>query len=140
MKVEKLNELKQIPDGIAFDGYVWLSDKKKPEVLRGEPFNFSDIEQNPFVVEALLYNAENEVSYHIRHAGRYHIHKYDLKNLSEGIKAEDVAYLPHRLDGVTKCKFKQIWIPEEDSYCEGMEVLTMKALVFVGFENKKNDK
>ncbi|GAB4255892.1 MAG: hypothetical protein Kow0027_22800 [Saprospiraceae bacterium] len=134
MKVEKLNELREIPTAHLFDGYVWLSDAKKPEVLIGKYFDFSSIGKNPFVIEALLYDAANEVSYHVRHSGRYHIHKYDLKHLPDEVETEEVSYLPHRLDGVKKCKFKQIWMPEKDPYCEDMPVLTMKALVFVGFE------
>ncbi|HHS94975.1 MAG TPA: TIGR04423 family type III CRISPR-associated protein [Phaeodactylibacter sp.] len=139
MKIEKLNELKDIPAGVAFDGYVWMSDKKKPEVLKGEPFYFFDIEQNPFVIEALLYDAGNGVSYHVKHTGEYHIYKYDFKNLENAAEMDTVSYLPHCLEGVAKCKFKRLWVPEEDPYCEGMEVLTMKALIFCGFEYNKND-
>jgi CRISPR type III-associated protein (TIGR04423 family) len=48
------------------------------------------------------------------------------------------SYLPHRLEGVKKVHFKQVWLPVTDDNGEGMEVLTLKAIVFCGF-NKNND-
>jgi CRISPR type III-associated protein (TIGR04423 family) len=74
------------------------------------------------------------VAVHISHTHRYLIHIYDLKTL-ENIDNKEISYLAHKIDGVKKLKFRQIWQSEEDSLCEGMDVLEMKAQVFIGFEN-----
>ncbi len=126
----KLNSLTEIPD-YDYEGYVWLSDKDKPIVLKNEQFDFNTIKQNPFIIEGLLWAKKEGVSIHIRHTGRYLIHKYDMNasDLSKDIKQ----YLPHKIEGIKKLKFKQVWEPEEDPLCENMEVLKMKALVFIGF-------
>ena len=127
MKISELNNRK-------FEGYIWLSNKDNPIRLNNETFDFGNYEEgnNPFVVEALLKSGNKSV--HIRHTGRYHIHEFDLDKMPEGAVLEDVEYLPHRLDGVKKVNFKQLWVPEPDENCEGMPVLRMKALIFSGLE------
>jgi CRISPR type III-associated protein (TIGR04423 family) len=131
MKINELNNIK-------FEGYVWLSNSEKPIILPKENVDFSKYEEgkNPFIVEALLYSREQNKSVIIRHTGKYHIYEYDLNNLPDGAVLEDVEYLPHRLDGVKKVCFKQLWLPEEDENCEKMKVLKMKALIFTGFDCK----
>jgi CRISPR type III-associated protein (TIGR04423 family) len=111
-----------------------MSDAKEPKVLNNEEFNFSTIGVNPFIIEALLYCEEEDVSLTIRHTSKYHINEINLNNLPEGVELEDIDYLPHRLQGVDKVCFKQLWIPENDENCEGWSVLKMKALVFTGFK------
>ena len=129
----KINEL----DNITFEGYVWLSDQEKPEILKGKTFMFSDYEEgkNPFIVEALLFDKTNNVSYTVRHTGRYMVGKFNLNDYTDE-NLVDIEYLPHRLDGVEKVCFKQLWLPESDENCEGMPVMKMKALIFVGFDCK----
>jgi len=131
----KINEIKSRK----YEGYVWLSNADKPIVLPKEEFDFSTIKENdnPFIVEALLYCKEENVSVTIRHTGKYHINEFDLNNLQEGAVLEKVQYLPHRLDNIEKVNFKQLWLPEKDENCLNMEVLKMKALIFTGFELKK---
>lgn len=126
----KLNSLTEIPD-YDYEGYVWMSDAKEPKVLKNKKFTFNEDQQNPFIVEGLLWAKKEGVSIHIRHTGRYLIHKYEVNasDLSKDIKQ----YLPHKIEGIKKLKFKQVWEPEEDPLCENMEVLKMKALVFIGF-------
>ncbi len=134
MKINDINKL----NNVNFEGYVWLSNSEKPKVLKDTTFDFSKNEEgkNPFIIEALLFNKEKNKSYTIRHTGKYHINEFDLsKYTSENLV--DVEYLPHRLDGVKKVCFKQLWLPEEDKNCLDMEVLKMKALIFTGFELKK---
>jgi len=132
MKKITITEIPQ--DGL--EGYYWLSNAEKPEVLereRGDKFE-PPTKNNPFIAEALLYDREKNISYHILHAGEYSVFRYDLDNLPPGAKLCEVEYLPHRLGEVKKVCFKQLWVPEADSLCEGMEVLNMKALIFTGFK------
>jgi CRISPR type III-associated protein (TIGR04423 family) len=122
-----------------YEGYIWLSDAETPKVLHDEEYSFSKHGEldNPFIVEALLYAKDENVSITIKHTGKYHIHEFDLKNLIEGAEIHNVGYLPHRLSGVSKVNFRQIWLPEADENCHNWPVLKMKALVFTGFEYKK---
>ena len=129
-----MNNLKQIPQG-NYEGYIWMSDQKNPEILNGETFDFSRITTNPFIIEALLFDKENNKSIHIRHTGKYYIHTIDLNNLPQDSELVETEYLPHRLENVKKVCFKELWVPEDDPLCEGWPVLTMKALIFVGFDN-----
>lgn len=117
-----------------FEGYIWRSDSKEPKVLRTEKYDFSKVELNPFIVEGLLYSESSKTSIHIQHTGDYQIFEYDLKNLSQIGQLEEVSFLPHRLSGLEKVNFKQLWVSEPDENCEGMEVLKMKALIFCGFK------
>ena len=137
--MNNLNEIKRRN----YQGYVWMSDKENPELIKGE-FDFSEYTSiNPFVIEALLWCQAEEISIHIRHTGRYVINEFDLKekNLPKGAVLEAKNYIPHRLKGINNVNFKQLWLPEPDSLCEGtserMEVLTLKAIIFTGFNNPK---
>lgn len=158
--MNKIDNIKDIPKR-KYEGYIWLSDQEKPKVLQGETIDFSKpisigekeykfIEENhnPFIVEALLYAKNENISVSVKHTGKYQIHEIDLNNLPENAVLEEYAdneekqkleYLPHRLNGIKKLNFKQLWVPEEDENCEseenpkGMEVLKMKALIFTGF-------
>ena len=129
MKINDINAQK-------YEGYAWLSDKGKPEILRNIAFDFSKYEdgKNPFIIEALLFDKANNKSIHITHTGKYHIKEFDLNDLPEGSELVDVKYLPHRLNGVKKVCFKQLWVPEKDEHCEDLPVLKMKALIFTGFD------
>ena len=119
-----------------YDGYVWLSDQKEPETLIQKEFSFEDTKANPFIIEALLWNAEEEISIMVRHTGKYHIQEFKLNELPTGHELVEKVYLPHRLgDQVKHVYFQQLWIPEPDAFCAGMKVMTMKALIFTGFHS-----
>lgn len=133
--IKTYNNLSEIPE-LDYEGYVWLSDDTEPRNTKD--FNFRNVLSNPFIQEALLFNKEKEVSIMIRHAGEYHISEFDLSTLKSNgaVLGEGKKYFPHRLDiGDKKVGVKQLWIPEEDENCEGMEVLTLKAHIFTGFKN-----
>ena len=133
--MNKLSEIKTRK----YSGYIWMSDAKEPKMLSNERFDFSTVGINPFIVEALLFSEEDNISLNIKHTGKYQINEVDLNNLPEGSELKDVEYLPHRLKEVKKVCFKQLWIPEEDTNCNDLLVLKMKLLVFVGFDcNPKN--
>lgn len=118
---------------IKYEGYVWLSNEKYPIVLDKQEYDFTQVKENPFIIEALLWNAEEEISIMVRHTGKYHIQEFKLDELPAGHELVEKVYLPHRLDNVKHVCFKQLWIPEPDALCEGMPVMTMKALIFTGF-------
>jgi len=134
MKTTKHTKLTDIPN-LNYEGYIWKSDQSNPEVYNNETIEFNKIELNPFIIEGLLYCKANNISVHIQHTGEYLIHVYDLNSVSENEKVEK-RYLPHRLDGIEKVKFTQVWSPKKDELCEGMEVLKLKATIFCGFEKK----
>jgi len=136
MSVKQYQQITEIPK-MSFEGYIWMSDREQPEVLHNKTFDFSTITLNPFIIEALLYNATDNISIHIQHTGQYQIYEYNLKQFPhEQLVPKE--YLPHRLgENVKKVIFKQLWIPETDDNCEGMEVLTLKAVVFCGFIKKE---
>jgi CRISPR type III-associated protein (TIGR04423 family) len=132
--VKKLNSLYEIPS-FNFDGYIWKSDSENPITLLDEKFDFSTIQLNPFIVEGLLYNQDENKSYHITHDGEYHIVEYDLKELSKKGEIIEKKYNPHRLvDSIKKVKFYQIWKDEKDPNCNDLPVLTLKATVFCGLK------
>lgn len=133
--ITKHESLKNIPN-LTYEGYVWMSDKEYPIVLNSETYDFSKIKNNPFIIEALLFNKNENKSIHIQHTGEYQIFEYDLNGFEESNLVEK-EYLPHRLKDVNKVKFRQIWLPEEDENCAGFEVLKLKAIVFCGFKNKE---
>jgi len=133
--MNKLSEIKTRK----YSGYIWMSAAKEPKMLNDAKFDFSTVGINPFIMEALLYSDEDNISLNIKHTGKYQINEIDLNNLPEGFELQDVKYLPLRLKGVKKVCFKQLWVPEEDENCNDLPVLKMKALVFVGFDcNPKN--
>jgi CRISPR type III-associated protein (TIGR04423 family) len=134
--IKQYKTLNEIPN-LSFEGYIWMSDQEQPKILNKEIYDFKSIAANPFIIEALLYNEKENRSIHIQHSGEYQIYEYDLNHYStEQLTAK--SYLPHRLEGVKKVHFKQVWLPVTDDNGEGMEVLTLKAIVFCGF-NKNND-
>ncbi len=137
--ITKYTNLNDIPQA-KYEGYVWMSDEKKPDVLPKDDFDFTSVPTNPFVIEALLYDRANNKSIIVRHTGKYHIVEYDLSKLPDDAELVDVSYLPHRLGNVKQLGFKQLWIPETDKNCEGWPVLTMKAIIFVGFINEEKNK
>jgi CRISPR type III-associated protein (TIGR04423 family) len=133
--IKQYKTLNEIPT-LSFEGYIWMSDQEQPKILNNEIYDFKSIAANPFIIEALLYNEKENRSIHIQHTGEYQIYEYDLNQYSsEQLSQKD--YLPHRLEGVRKVNFKQIWLPESDDNSEGMEVLTLKAIVFCGFNKEK---
>lgn len=133
-------ELAEIPQR-KYQGYIWKSDQEYPEVLQ-EPklFEFKDNDLNPFIQEALLYCREENASVMVRHTGAYQITEFDLNKIPNEAELKEKKYYPHRLNiGSKKVCISQLWFPEKDENCDGMEVLTIKAHVFTGFSNESID-
>lgn len=134
--MQSIEKLKDIPKK-KYQGYVWYSDKSTPMQLYGDiEYAFTEDKLNPFVVEAMLFCKEENISIMVRHTGKYYITQYDLKNLPEGASLVPKKYLPHRLKDISNICFQQLWVPELDCNCEDMEVLTLKAVIFNGFDNQ----
>lgn len=133
--IKTYNDLSQIPE-LDYEGYIWYSDTAKP--ILAKAFDFKSVGINPFIQEALLFCKEKDISVMVRHTGKYHISEFDLNALiSNGAElGEEKKYYPHRLDiGDKKVCIRQLWIPEKDENCGGMEVLTLRAHIFTGFKN-----
>ena len=141
LMLSKYDALIDLPP-LKYEGYLWLSNKRTPEVFHGETIDFAQWEAiNPFIIEGLLYNRAKQFSVLIRHTGTYTIRGYDLTKIPQKGILEPVEFLPHRLNKtkgkppIEKVEFQQLWLPEKDANCENMEVLSMRALVFTGFKN-----
>lgn len=125
-----------------YEGYLWQSDQSKPRIIgEGEPLSLTLIDgENPFVVEGLLWNREENISTQIRYVdGKYFIATYEVKQeeqeeLADSATMTPVTYLPHRLPGVKALKFLRQWEEVKDELCENMPTLQLKANIFVGFE------
>ena len=117
-----------------YQGYLWYSDKKNPQVLNNEVFEFEIADNtNPFVIEGQLYDGQKSIS--IKYVdGKYIVKTYDLHNLDGEIQEQ--MFYSHRM-GDRKLYFKQYWRPMNDEQCEGMQVLQPAELVFVGFNDKE---
>jgi CRISPR type III-associated protein (TIGR04423 family) len=132
--IKLYTNLKDIPSA-KYDGYVWMSNEDKPIVLQKEDFNHRESVINPFIVEALLFDEEKQHSIHITHDGSYKITGFDLNTFKKPtFEVVEKSYLPHRLEGLKKVCFKQIWMEEEDKEFPNFPVLTLQATVFCGFK------
>ena len=129
--IRRIESLNEIPQSI-YTGYYWMSDQEKPKKINGN-FDAPTI-LNPFIIEAMLWNETNQTSIMITHTGKYQIHEYDLAVLKDEGVLESKEYMPHRLDGIKKVKFKQFWKAEIDPLCSDFPVLVLKAQIFAGFE------
>lgn len=118
-----------------YQGYLWYSDKKEPQVLNNEVFELEIADSsNPFVIEGQLFDGQKSIS--IKYVdGKYIVNTYDLDAL-DGVMQEQKFY-SHRVDG-KQLKFRQIWKEQPDELCEGMQVLQPAELFFVGFNNEED--
>lgn len=133
-----LDKLTDIPAKV-YEGYVWYSNETYPKPIDNEMFHFDELPINPFVVEAMLYCKADNTSIIVKHTGRYVITHFNLSKLPDGAVIKEKFYLPHRMgEGINKVCFQQIWLPEPDDLCNGMPVLTLKAIAFVGFNKNTN--
>lgn len=131
-----------------YEGYLWLSDEDTPILIptKREGYNLEkdglDLpsDQNPFVIEGLLFDASNSKSIKIKYIdGGYLVKEYSLEPQTPS-DVQDVTYQSHRMGG-RKLKFLQYWEENNDESCDdpqderGMKTLRPGKLVFVGFDN-----
>lgn len=121
-----------------YDGYLWYSDQKTPEVFEQKAWDESMLDENvnPFVIEGQLYDKDNLVSYSIKYVdGEYIIKKYQLKSTDfNNVDIDILDFKAHRMGEGRVLQFLQYYREEEDSLCAGMKVLQPKEKVFVGFK------
>lgn len=136
-----------------YEGYIWYSDSKRPEVFDGTRemgFDLDDADRC-FVIEGYLWNGKDKESVAIRYVdGHYYIETVQVTDrelqgigddlLTVGSSADQQVattvcnYVAHRIEGVKGLRFLRYWQGEPDDMCEGMEVLRPSQLVFIGFE------
>lgn len=121
-----------------FQGYIWMSDKSSPRVVSAlsEELKLDD-SSNPFIVEAQLFDTQNQISYSVKYVDGKHLCK-DYPLAAMGDEYTDKEFISNRIDGVSKLKFRQYWREEKDELCENMKVLLPSEFVFVGFKTKED--
>ena len=133
---EVLSCLEQIPIQGKYEGYIWFSDKKKPDIYRKETLKKWDNKSNPFIVEGHLYETLSDISFSIKFVdGLYIIRKYNIKVIKSEYNdfVEDKTFLSNRMNN-TWLKFKQLWEKTPDDLCLGMDVYYPSIFAFVGFK------
>lgn len=132
--MNKYIKIKDIPQDINYEGYLWMSDSDTPQMvnLGGILKEMSD-ENNPFIVEGQLYAKNEGLSFSIRYVdGKHVVVSYDL-NAGDDCYDEK-SFVANRLSNVSRILFRQYWKAQQDELCEGMAVLVPAGFVFVGFE------
>lgn len=120
-----------------YTGYLWYSNKTKPQVLNNEEFGLEkEDSENPFIIEGQLCDDKKSISIKFVD-GKYIVNTYILSNYEED---EIEEYEPNRMEDVEKLLFKRAWKAENDDLCCGMEVLQPAELVFVGLKMKEDKK
>ncbi len=112
------------------EGYIWLSNSQKPEIIGSNYIKTYSSIENPFVVEG-EYVDNNGFSHSIRYVdGEYYDFVSDVNNIPDEDKFISET---NRLN----CKMivAQIWLPEPDTLCEGKDVLKFKGWAFLGFKH-----
>lgn len=125
MKIEKAT----------YEGYLWYSNESQPKILHGEEFEKEIANnENPFIIEGQLYDADRMHSISIKYVdGAYICNEYDVESTDfNKANVEKKIFHSNRMEGV-KLQFLQYWDEAEDDLCEGMKVLRPTKSVFVGF-------
>jgi len=147
-RFELIKNLSDIPK-IKYTGYIWKSDNPAPEIKINPKDIFSDIGENPFIIEGYLYSESESQSISIKQIdGQYFISKIDLagidlKNLPDDIFAQH-CYLSDpaifKLNNDFKyIKFVEYWESKPDDLCAGMQVLQPARIAFIGFSKEECD-
>lgn len=136
-----------------YEGYIWYSDQKAPEVYNGEEVVDEivlDEQSNPFIIEGNLWDEEQGMSIMIRYVdGEYLVRPIHVsKEERQGISSEEVnqkvattikEYQPlpcMKAKNVDVLRFLQYWEQKDDEFCADMPVLQPSKLVFIGFDKK----
>lgn len=116
-----------------YDGYIWMSEKKTPDVLVNQTLDRCCFEKgNPFVIEGQLYDSVNRKSLSIKYVdGKYYILSFDVEDKDFNSNYEKT-YVSNRMGG-RMLRFVQHWKDEADEFCEDMESYRPSELVFIGF-------
>lgn len=127
-------QIKDINQDDCYEGYLWVSDRQRPEYFDGrkklsEQINLDQFASNPFIVEGFLYKEGTSISI------KFVDGEYLIKKFTDVIiDVEKVqTYIPNRM-GSNKLKFMQNWTVAPDDNCAGFDVLQPSDLIFVGFD------
>ena len=129
-------EIAEIPSHSNYEGYLWWSDKRNPDLyLQDRILHLPAEENNPFIIEGVLVDKNQGLSYLIRFIdGKYRVFRYDPREL-EKYEYEEKRWLAG-FERMEHLCFRQYWIPERDNENAGFEVLNPGMLVFMGFNFK----
>lgn len=134
----------QLPEA-HYEGFVRMSDAVAPHIynhqLCAPTFEAADV---PFVLEAELYNTDENISYSIRYReGQLCVVEHKVQLNDANLKDVDHLYqalLPRgEAEALSKknLHFLQYWMEQEDALCENMPVLVPAQRVFIGFSDPK---
>ncbi len=140
-----------------FEGYLWESDKQAPTIYNGEKLledKSFDGEENPFIIEGLLFDKSTGHSVCIKYVdGEYLIKEYYMETSNEGntfyilkkdendedIKCKvNCEVVEQHYKGNSKLKgnnlhFYELWEEKSDLLCCKMKVLEATKVIFAGF-------
>lgn len=122
-----------IPSG-NYIGYLWHSDASEPKQYSGDVASI-DFNAFPFIAEGMLWDEEKKTTIMINYTHRLNIAIY------ENVSTEKTKiYMGHKTSKFKEKNIRMVTIWEEvpDPLCAGMNVLTPKANVFVGFVSSEN--
>ena len=122
------------------EGYLWWSDQQSPQVYQNEILDIClENNNNPFVVEGLLYDKDSCKSYCIKYVdGQYVIKTYNLEEQNFTNPDNELKFYYSNRMGNRWIKFLRYWEEKEDENCMNMPVLTFTKNVFVGFKEKED--
>lgn len=131
-------DIKDISLDGSYEGYLWWSNKEQPDVYKNERLgSFPPNSLIPFIVEGSLYDPEKKVSYSIKFLeGEHKVYRFDLKELA-GKSHTSKSYLAG-FDGASRLFVRLYWLPCQDEFCNGFDVLKPAMQVFVGFNEKED--
>lgn len=127
-----------------YEGYIWWSDKDRPEVFYGNEeveLSLND-DENPFIIEGNLWDKASKKSIFIRYVdGQYFTNETTVKEEDRNNKERctEKSFIAHRIDGIRVLRFLQYWVTFEDPLCEKMETLRPEKLVFIGFDDNNKE-
>jgi len=124
--------INDIPTENRYEGYLWMSDKKNPEIYDDKTLDVTLLKSaNPFVVEGCLVDKIGKRSLMIKQQNGIPI--VYCYTLTEDDDANAQCYISARMDG-RKLRFAQRWRENQgDEYCLGMPVFEAVERVFLGF-------
>jgi CRISPR type III-associated protein (TIGR04423 family) len=148
LDIQKLeSEWEQLRKSFTGEGYVWMSDKDRAELIGQQlkPFNeYHNINNNchlNFIYEANLFDRNTNVSIFIQQVDSRWMYRVIslLKSPDEfNIKDQCNITVYKTTEGLKQKEFIKIlekWEPESDDLCEKMEVLKPAWNCFIGFSN-----
>lgn len=128
--------IEQIDFGLAYQGYLWLSNEQNPRLFDNERVDEDLFKALPFIMEGFLFSeAHNELSIKIRYVeGEYLIFSVFLKDIPQDkLSSLDYATIKNA-KGFKQLESVQYWEEIPDELCEGMSVLEPSWVAFKGFK------